>query len=251
MNVNPGIASPSGLQIERRGVLTRLLLDRPHRGNALGAQVVDRLIEAVDEAASDGTRLLAFQGAGKTFCSGFDFSDLDAQSEGDLALRFLRIERLLQSVFHFPGDTVALAHGRVFGAGADLFCACDQRIAASETSFRFPGVGFGILLGTRRLGARLGPSRAQDVLLEGRELDADAALSAGLATEIADPSAWPARLEAALGRVGLVSRDTARAVRNGLRDDTRACDMADLAASVAVPGLKERIEAYRNRIKAK
>lgn len=251
MNVNPGVASPTGLRIERRGPLVRLLLDRPRRGNALDAQLVDRLIEAVGEAAADGIRLLAFQGVGNTFCSGFDFSDLDAQSEGDLALRFLRIEQLLQSVFHFPGDTVALAHGRVFGAGADLFCACDRRIVAPETTFRFPGVRFGIVLGTRRLGARLGPSRARDVLLGGAELDAEMARSGGLATEIAEPSEWPVRLEAALGQVRLVPQDTARAVRNCLRDHTQASDMADLAASVAAPGLKERIQTYRNQIKAK
>ncbi len=50
--------------------------------------------------------------------------------------------------FHSESTTVALVHGHVFGAGADLFCACQHRFAASDATFRLPGTGFGLVQGT-------------------------------------------------------------------------------------------------------
>ncbi|MCR2153265.1 hypothetical protein NSX49_23710, partial [Salmonella enterica] len=76
--------------------------------------------------------------------------ELDAQSEGDLLLRFVRIETLLQRVAASPCLTVGLAHGRNFGAGVDLFGACKWRVSAPDASFRMPGLKFGLVLGTRR-----------------------------------------------------------------------------------------------------
>src|SRR3546814_4977267 len=93
-------------------------------------------------------------------------------SEGDLVLRLIRIETLLQTVWHLPFPTLALARGRVFGAGADLFCACSRRVAEPGTSFRMPGLGFGIVLGTRRLMARVGADAARSIQNETRTFDA-------------------------------------------------------------------------------
>ncbi|MEP9350098.1 enoyl-CoA hydratase/isomerase family protein [Xanthobacter sp. KR7-225] len=240
--------SVSELTIEQAGPVTRLMLDRPARGNALSAGLVLALSAAVAQAAQDGTRLLVLEGLGASFCSGFDLGGLDAQSDGDLALRFLQLETLLQAVHHFPGETLALAHGRVFGAGADLFGACARRIAAPQTTFRFPGVRFGVVLGTRRLGAVVGRERARRLILDGVEVDADAARASGLADEIAPPSAWPDRRAAILAGLDLVAPETRAAITRALRPDTRAADMADLAASVARPGLKQRIQNYKREI---
>lgn len=236
------------LIIERAGPVTRLQLNRPARGNALNAGLVLALSAAVASAARDGTRLLVIEGAGPSFCSGFDLGGLDRQSDGDLALRFLQAEGMLQAVHHFPGETLALAHGRVFGAGADLFGACARRIAAPGTTFRFPGVRFGVVLGTRRLGAIVGAGAARRLILDGIELDADTAIAHGFASEIIAQSAWQERQSAIFASFGLLAPQTHDAISRCLRPDTRAQDMADLAASVARPGLKQRIESYKSEI---
>ncbi|MBB6308845.1 enoyl-CoA hydratase/isomerase family protein [Xanthobacter tagetidis] len=238
----------SELIVEREGPVTRLQLNRPARGNALSAGLVLNLRDAVADAARDGTRLLVLTGGGASFCSGFDLGGLDRQSDGDLALRFLQAEEMLQAVHHFPGETLALAHGRVFGAGADLFGACARRIAAPGTTFRFPGVRFGVVLGTRRLGAIVGLQAARRLILDGIELDADTAIANGFASEIAAPAAWPERQSAIFANLGLLAPQTHEAISRCLRPDTRAQDMADLAASVARPGLKQRIETYKSAI---
>lgn len=58
---------------------------------------------------------------------GFDLSDLEHATEGDLLLRFVRVEQMLDAVWRSPLLTVALASGRTWGAGADLFCSAERR----------------------------------------------------------------------------------------------------------------------------
>src|SRR6185369_12382226 len=82
-------AMTAPLQTRRDGPLTELVLNRPDKANALNAELIEAMLEAVEAAASDGTRLLVLRGEGKVFCGGFDFSGLDSQSEGDLVLRFI------------------------------------------------------------------------------------------------------------------------------------------------------------------
>lgn len=233
------------LRVERDGPLTALVFARPEKANALDAALVESLLEATDAAASDGTRLLVLAGDGRNLSAGFDFAGYEESSEGRLILRFIRIEQLLQRLWHAPFATLAFAHGRNFGAGVDLFAACDTRVAAPGSTFRMPGLAFGLQLGTRRLAARIGASHARAVLGESRTIDTDAALAFGLASDVATISEWSALRERTLAAATVLEPDAARRLRNALATDTRAADMADLVDSLTVPGLKERIARYR------
>ncbi len=227
------------------GHVTRLTLNRPHKANALSAGLVETLLDAVEYACTDGTRLLILDGAGAHFCAGFDFTDYQNASEGDLALRFLRIEALLQALYHAPCETLVLAQGKIFGAGADLVASCSTRVAAPETTFRMPGLRFGVVLGTRRLVQRIGADRARDALSASRTFGAEEALRMGFLTATAVPSAWPQLIEQTRARCELLSPGAAAALHRQTVVDTRADDMAALAHSVSKPGLKERIRLYR------
>lgn len=225
--------------------VTRLTLNRPQKANALSAPLVEALIDAVEYAATDGTRLLIIDGAGSHFCAGFDFTDAQVQSEGDLALRFIRIETLLQALYHAPCATLTLAHGRVFGAGADIVAACGMRIAATGTMFRMPGLRFGVVLGTRRLMHRVGADKAREILSTSRSFDAAEALATGFLTGIAAAAEWPALIAAAQQAAEALTPAAAAALHRRTAIDSRAEDMAELARSVSTPGLKERIRKYR------
>jgi enoyl-CoA hydratase len=107
------------LLIHRVGAVTELVLNRPDKANALNARLVEALLDAISHAATTDAKLLLLRGEGRHFCAGFDFSDLDHQSDGDLLHRFVRIEQLLQALHHAPLTTLALCHGSAFGAGAD------------------------------------------------------------------------------------------------------------------------------------
>ena len=230
---------------KHEGHVTHLTLNRPQKANALSASLVEALLNAVEYACTDGTRLMILDGSGAHFCSGFDFSDYEASSEGDLALRFLRIETLLQQLHHAPFETMAFAHGRIFGAGADLVCCCGIRIGAPGTSFRMPGLRFGVVLGTRRLSHRIGADNSRAILAGSHTFDAEEAFHMRFLTRIATQAVWPTLAASTRSECDLLTPGAAAALHGQTVIDSRAEDMAALAASVSAPGLKERIRLFR------
>ncbi len=230
---------------ERAGEVVILTLNRPERGNALDLATVEAVMAAIERAPAEDAGLIVIGGEGRHFCTGFDLTGLDRASDGDLLLRFVRIERLLQRIYESPVPVMALAKGRVVGAGADLFCAAQHRIAAPQATFRMPGWRFGLALGTRRLADRVGNDAARLLLLEDRTFDAELARTIGFATDIAPEPGWPAAIATASGGNAL-ARDAAAAllgltvVRHG------EADMAALVESASRPGLRQRLQAYRD-----
>lgn len=228
------------------GVL-RAVLNRPERGNALDEATVETLIAALDEATRTQTRVFVLEGAGRHFCTGFD---LPEQGAGDAHLlhRFVRIEMLLQRVYRAPFVTVCVAHGRTFGAGADLFAACDRRVTLEDARFAFPGAGFGILLGTHRLCERVGADMARQLVRTGDSIGAEEALRINLANlsctegDVENAVVAANRIEIDALTLSGLNRVTARS------DDDKA--MADLVRSAAAPGLADRLATYREKVKA-
>jgi enoyl-CoA hydratase/carnithine racemase len=225
------------------GVLT-VTLARADRGNALDGALVEALRAGVAQAGDPAVRLMVLRGAGKALCTGFDVGGIEAESDASLLARFVAIELLLQAVRHAPVPTVALGHGRMFGAGADLFAAATWRIADPGSRFAFPGARFGLVLGTRRLTAIVGEARALALTSRGQGLDAEGALGCGLATSLLAQEGWDAEVAAIGAEVARVDRATALALAGAARADTRDADLAALVRSAAVPGLRERIAAY-------
>jgi enoyl-CoA hydratase len=228
------------------GHVTCLTLNRPAKANALSASLVEALINAIEYAGTDGTRLLILEGNGNHFCAGFDFTGYHDASEGELVLRFVRIEHLLQQIYHAPFATLVLANGKIFGAGADIVCACGTRIAAPGTTFRMPGLRFGLVLGTRRLAHRIGAEAARDMLATSRTFDADAALKLGFVTRIALQEDWRTLTDTARHASDALTRPALARLNEQTVIDTRAADMAALVESASVPGLKERIRIFRD-----
>lgn len=246
------IQSTDELRIEQPAApILQLTLTRPSRGNALSESLVETLLAALVEAGREQVRLVIFRGEGKNFCSGFDLSDLAEQDDADLVRKLIRIEMLLQRVAHAPFLTLALAQGRVMGAGADLFCVCSERVAAPETTFRMPGWRFGIALGTRRLTARIGADAARRALLESAQFDAHEALRLNFASAIAGADEWPAAIERCSRQAQALDRESTEHLLRLTINDTRSQDMAALIESCARPGLKERILQYRSSEKAR
>lgn len=239
----------SELQVRQENALLTLTLNRPESANALSPALVEALIAALTTARD--VRLCVLRGEGKHFCAGFDLSDLEALSDGDLLWRFLRIETLLQRVHHAPFPVVALAQGQVVGAGADLFAACWRRVAAPGAKFRMPGWNFELALGTRRLTRLVGQDAARDLLIDTKVLPAEEALACGLASDLAAPEDWPALVESLLQRAGALPPQALADMLALTTTDSREADMAAIVATAGRPGLKERILAYRAQVAAR
>lgn len=226
------------------GVAT-VWLDRPEKGNALSAEAVHGLHAAIDSAIADASvHTLVIRGRGRHFCTGFDLSGLENETDANLRRRFVALEKLLQTVWHAPVRTIALATGRTWGAGADLFASCDIRAAAPDTTLRFPGSAFGIVLGTRRLVELIGWDAARPLVTEGATVDAAAAQAAGLTTDIVAGDAVEAWL-AKRCEPPVADRVTLAAIRVSTRPDFRAADLATLDQSASRPGLVGRIREFR------
>jgi enoyl-CoA hydratase/carnithine racemase len=232
------------VQVERAADAWTVTLDRPGKANALTAGLVEALHAVVDEAASAKVPVLAFRGNGKHFCAGFDFGGLDDHSDGDLVHRFVRIEMLLQAIDRLPALTVAFAQGRNFGAGVDLFAACRWRIAAPEATFRMPGLAFGLVLGTRRFAGIVGRENAREVLESLAAFEAWRGLEMGFVRRIAPMDSWEAVLEEARAASRILPMEHRARLARTLEGDSHDADLADLARSAAVPGLKDRIRRY-------
>jgi enoyl-CoA hydratase/carnithine racemase len=221
-----------------------LRLNRPEKGNALSASLVERLHDAMDVAFEAGHRIIIFAGAGAHFCTGFDLSDIASSSDADLLARFVRIELLLQKVASAPCLTACYAHGRTMGAGADLFVACSKRPIAPETTFAFPGAQFGIVLGFGRLAARVGASHALEYVRSGRQIAAGEAVEIGLADKIVPDDERAALVREWDRAAGRLAQETVRdlSVFSSDRDDR---DLAALVRSASRTGLTDRISKYR------
>ncbi|MEM9060972.1 MAG: enoyl-CoA hydratase/isomerase family protein [Pseudomonadota bacterium] len=241
----------SAVAVSRDGPITRITLNRPEKLNAFNAELVDGLSDAVAEAEASDTRLIVFQGSGKGFSGGFDLSDIDAMSDGDLVLRFIRVEQLLQAVYHARVATLALVHGACYGAAADLVAACQWRVATPEARFRMPGSRFGLVLGTARLTALVGEDRARALLLRDKPFGVEEALTAGFLTAAASEDDWPATTDTVLGQVSALDPETFTALSARKRGDTREADMAALVASATHGSVKARVQAYLAEMAAK
>lgn len=236
------------LEVTREAGLWTFTLNVPERRNALSAELVDALQAGLDAAHRENAQVLVLRGAGRNFSAGFDFTDVQQHSEGDLLLRFVRIEQLLQNLAASPCLTLGLAHGKNFGAGVDLLAACKLRIASEDASFRMPGLKFGLVLGTRRFADLVGAETARRVLEETAVFNAQQALTMGFVHRLCERTAWPEESVAALARAQSLDDGTRstmyRVLDPGRQHGRTDADLAELVRSAVRPGLKERIARY-------
>lgn len=179
------VVSDTGLRLERQGVVRRLVLDRPHRRNALDPALVEALTGALTDAEDDpATRAVLITGAGASFCAGADLQHLLALADaGESPVPFLRsISDLTRRIELSPLPVVAVLHGHAVAGGLEIALACDAVVAEAGTligdghirNHLVPGGGSAVRL-RRALGASLGRWLA----LSGELLPAERFLAAG------------------------------------------------------------------------
>ena len=174
------------LEVAASGVAT-LRLDRP-KMNALNQQVAREIGEAVDAAAGDeNVRALVVWGGERIFAAGADIkemADLDAVSMYRYIGRFQDVFTRLEQL---PLVTIAAVNGYALGGGCELALACDLRICADDARMGQPEILLGVIPGaggTQRLPRLVGVGRAKELIYSGRFVEADEALSIGLANEV-------------------------------------------------------------------
>lgn len=234
----------------QEGLVARITLNRPEKLNAFNADLVDGLTDALAKAVASGARLAVFQAEGKGFSGGFDLGDIAGSTDGDLVLRFIRVEQLLQAVYHAPLATLALVHGPCYGAAADLVVACQWRVATPDALFRMPGSRFGLVLGTRRLADLVGEDTARRFVLRDQPFGADDALAAGFLTHMSGRDGWHDIQTAVLAQASAMDPLTFNRLSSHQRRDHRDADLAELVRSATDGSVKARILAYLDEMAA-
>jgi enoyl-CoA hydratase/carnithine racemase len=232
------------LRSNTAGGVLALTLNRPERRNAIDPALRDALAAALDAAATDpAVRGVVVAGAAGAFCAGGDlarFEDLhDARAYRHVSHR---LTDLVESIERLEKPVVAAIDGVVTGAGLALALACDWRIGAPTARILFREGRVGLVPthgGLTRLVKLLGLARAKEVLLGGDDLDADAALRAGLLSELVeDPEALPAaaaaRIEKMLRRAPLSFAAAKRLLQVAADADQRSAMVAESLAQTAL-----------------
>lgn len=173
------------------GHVANITLDREEARNAYTEAMLDSLISALDEAENDDNiRCVILTGAGRSFHAGGDLKRMQSQSgmfaggPVELRRRYIGgIQKIPRRLARFDKPIVAALNGAAIGAGLDLACMCDLRVAAEGAKFGSTFVKVGLVPGDGGayfLSRVIGFPRALEMVLTGRLIDTEEALTIGL-----------------------------------------------------------------------
>ncbi len=189
------------IEVERRGPVARVWLDRPEQHNTLNDELVRAIAATFHELAHDASvRVVVLGGRGASFCAGVDISQMKASGQASFEQNLREAETLagmFAAVADFPKPVIVRAHGSVFGGGVGLVCAGDLAVAAEDARFGLTEVRLGILpaLISPYVIRRLGDRQARELMLTGERFDAPRALQVGLVSYVRPPAELDALIE--------------------------------------------------------
>jgi enoyl-CoA hydratase len=174
------------IKVETRGRVGLITLNRPQALNALNSQLIAELNAALDGyEADDAIGCIMLTGSEKAFAAGADIKEMASKSymdvyKGDFITSWERITRTRKPV-------IAAVAGFALGGGCELAMSCDFIIAADTAKFGQPEINLGVMPGaggTQRLTRFVGKSKAMEMCLTGRMMDAAEAERAGLVSRV-------------------------------------------------------------------
>lgn len=200
------------VEIERRGPVARVFLNRPQVLNALNAPTMAELAEAFAALDDEGAiRVIVLSGRGRAFAAGADIEEMaGADPETMLGRDHLTKWDAIRGV---KKPIVAAVNGFCLGGGLELAMCTDVIVASEDAKFGQPEIKIGVMPGaggTQMLTRLVGAQRAMEMVLTGRMVDAKEAYAMGLVARLVPPGT---ALEAATGLAEEIARMPQVAVR--------------------------------------
>ncbi|MGI9645828.1 MAG: enoyl-CoA hydratase/isomerase family protein [Ilumatobacteraceae bacterium] len=173
------------VRLERRDDGVAVVTLANGKVNALSGAVVAAIHRIADDLTTDPPRAVVVPSGDRIFAAGADISEFGGPDEavGITA----RIHAAFDVLAAVPRFVIAAVSGYALGGGCELALACDYRIAGDRAVFGQPEILLGTIPGgggTQRLARLVGPSRAKEICITGRQVRADEALRIGLADEV-------------------------------------------------------------------
>jgi enoyl-CoA hydratase/carnithine racemase len=198
-------------------------LDHP-KVNALSSALLGQLEAVATQLTDDPPGAVVVTGGDRLFAAGADIAEFGGADEARVVGGAFR--SALDAVAAIPRATIASVSGFALGGGCELALACDFRIASERAVFGQPEILLGIIPGgggTQRLARLVGPARAKDLILTGRQVKASEALAMGLVDEVVPPDQLEARTReraTELARGAVVAQGLAKAAIDRGLDST-------------------------------
>jgi len=180
-----GLMAEILVAVERRSDGVALVRLQNGKVNSLSSGVLHQLLAVADDLTRTPPGAVVVTGSERIFAAGADIAEFGGPTEAR-AIGGLFLESL-DAVARIPRATIAAVAGPALGGGCELALACDFRIAADNAKFGQPEILLGIIPGgggTQRLPRLVGPARAKDLILSGRQVRAPEALAMGLVDEV-------------------------------------------------------------------
>lgn len=176
------------IHTELQGPIALIKLNRPAKRNALNRAMLSQLVQTLRECDADpGVRAIVISGSEQAFAAGADIGALAAANP--IELYTSGFSDMWDDVAAIAKPLVAAVSGYALGGGLELALICDIVVADRTAIFGMPEAGIGTIPGaggTQRLVRAVGKSMAMEMILAGRRLDANEALSFGLVSTVAN-----------------------------------------------------------------
>ena len=213
--------------LEKKGPVGIVTMNRPEALNALDRQVLEDLNTVLDQVEADPEILVAIvTGAGRSFVAGADiaqmsnFTAVEGKAFGAYGNGvFLKLENLTK-------PTIAAVNGFALGGGCELSMACDIRLASEKAKFGQPEVGLGITPGfggTQRLPRIVGISKAMELILTAKVINAAEAERIGLVSAVYPPEELMGKAmelaNAICANAPIAVAESKRCIRMGMQTD--------------------------------
>lgn len=218
-------------------VLT-ITLNRPERRNAIGAEMTNELLYALEDAHGDAdVRCIVITGAGKAFCAGGDFSQMSGGSSDDELPYKGGYKELLLACLAATKPLVARVNGHAMGGGLGIVASCHFAVASRDGKLGTPEINVGlfpymIMAVLERIVSR---RRLTEMFLSGERLSADQAAELGLVNKAVDAG----ELDAAVAQyTSMICSKSPKTIELGLK---AMRDTEDMTLEAKLPVLSERL----------
>lgn len=238
-----------------------LTINRPKALNALNADVLNQLREALQDCEKEHAKVVIITGAGeKSFVAGADIAAMKEMNSAE-AMTFSTLgQSLMSSIAQMNAIVIAAVNGYALGGGCELAMGCDFRIASENARFGIPEVSLGVIPGfggTQRLSRIVGTGKALEMMATAGQIRAEEALKYGLVNEVVPLEQL---LEVCCKKAEKIAQNSAAAIALGKKSIYGGIEM-DLekglayeaglfAVTFAGPDQKEGMGAFLEKRKA-
>lgn len=238
------------VQLETRGAVALVTIDRPDALNALNAAVIDAFGGVLDRIEADpGVRAVVVTGAGRAFVAGADIAEMKGLTPLEAEAFSAQAHATFGRLEALPIPTIAAVNGFALGGGCELALCCDWIYASAKAKIGQPETKLGLIPGfggTSRLVRRVGLAWAKELVLVAEPIAADEAARIGLVNRVFEPDELlPAAIaagEAVAARGPVATRLAKEIMQQGQDADVRTAHALEQRAFGLAFATEDRVE---------